>query len=107
MKELIIIYVTVSSREEAEKIAHELVESRYAACANIVNGVTSVYTWKGKVCKDNELLMILKAPADNFEKIRDRVHRLHSYECPEIIAAAITHCDPGYHEWVLESTDSP
>lgn len=43
-----------------EKLGGQLVESRLAACVNIIPGVTSIYSWKGEVQKDQELLLIIK-----------------------------------------------
>ncbi|MDP2943542.1 MAG: divalent cation tolerance protein CutA, partial [Candidatus Omnitrophota bacterium] len=44
----IVIFITAGSRAEARKIAKGLVEKRLVACVNIVPGIESVYTWKGK-----------------------------------------------------------
>jgi hypothetical protein len=43
--ELAVYYVTAGGKEEATRIATALVERRLAACANLVEGVSSVYTW--------------------------------------------------------------
>lgn len=52
-----LVFVTVPSAEVGRKIAHSLVESRLAACVNIVPGVESVYAWQGKIESDQELLL--------------------------------------------------
>jgi hypothetical protein len=43
-----VCYVTVPTMEVAERVASHLVARKAAACVNILPGVTSVYTWKGK-----------------------------------------------------------
>jgi periplasmic divalent cation tolerance protein len=101
---LVVLYVTASSREEAEKIAANLVETKLAACCNIVQGVNSIYFWDGKVNNDNEALMIIKSRESLIERIASRVKELHSYKVPEVIALPIVGGSSDYIKWVLEST---
>jgi hypothetical protein len=42
---LTLIYVTTPSKQEASTIAAALLEHKLAACVNIVEGVSSLYTW--------------------------------------------------------------
>ena len=49
------IYVPCSSKEEAKKIAKNLLQERLIACANIFDNVISLYHWEGKVEEDGEL----------------------------------------------------
>ena len=88
----------------AERIASALVSSRKAACVNIVPGVVSVYTWKGKVEKDSELLLMIKTRQEHVAALTDLVKSLHPYEVPEVIALPIEGGSPGYLRWVQETT---
>ena len=60
MTEYRVVLMTCGSEEEAGKIAEALVMENLAACVNIVPKVTSVYRWKGEVCRDDEVLLIAK-----------------------------------------------
>lgn len=106
-KGFVIGFVTVSSREEAEKIAQTLVEEHLTACCNIISSVESIYWWEDKVAKDTELLIILKSRRTLIQKIMKRVKEIHSYEVPEIIFARVIGGYPPYLKWVKESTKSP
>ncbi len=55
MSEYIVVLVTASSEKEAETIAEDLVRSRLVACANLINGIRSIYRWKNNVQKDDEV----------------------------------------------------
>ena len=44
-----LVFTTCGSREEAQRIAREIVERRLAACVNIVPQIESVYRWQDKV----------------------------------------------------------
>src|SRR3989338_9331518 len=85
----IVIFITVSNQEEAGKIADALVKKRLVACVNIINSIKSIFHWKGKIDSADEILLIAKSVKRNFNKIVKEVKRLHSYECPEIIALPI------------------
>jgi len=43
------IYVTCPDREVARTIARTLVEEKLIACANIIDGMTSIYRWENKI----------------------------------------------------------
>ena len=80
-----IILSTTSNIEEAEKIAHALVESKFAACVNIIPKIKSVYRWEEKVQNEEECLLLIKAKEAYFKKIELKIKELHSYKVPEII----------------------
>ncbi|OIP64340.1 MAG: divalent-cation tolerance protein CutA [Nitrospirae bacterium CG08_land_8_20_14_0_20_52_24] len=104
MSGYVAVFVTASSREEAETIAKELVGSRLAACANIFPEIRSIFRWKGKVQKEQEVLLIIKSRLALFDRIEQRVRELHSYEVPEIVAVPIVKGSPPYLDWVGEET---
>ena len=99
MKELIVLN-TADSMEVASKIARALVEGGAAACVNIVPGVRSIYRWQGKLCDDEELLLIIKTTESRFEDVRTKIRALHPYELPEIIAVSIAAGDTEYLRWL-------
>ncbi len=98
-----IVLTTAGSEEEAQKIAHHLVESRIAACVNIVPGISSVYRWQGKVEEAREWLLLIKTTAAAFEKIREAITELHSYELPECVCLTIEDGSANYLQWIAES----
>lgn len=100
----IVVYITVPSPEEGEKIAKTLVEKRLVACVNIVPGLRSIYRWEGRVCDDRELLLIAKTSGDLFSKLETEVKSLHSYRVPEIIALPIVNGSKDYLDWIDENT---
>jgi periplasmic divalent cation tolerance protein len=84
-----VVLMTSGSFDEAQKIADMLVEERLAACVNIVGGCKSIYRWQGKICRDDEVLMIAKTHEARFERLKAAVTKLHSYDVPEIISLRI------------------
>jgi periplasmic divalent cation tolerance protein len=102
----IIIFITASSSEEAENIAKLLVEEKLVACVNIIPQIKSIYWWEGKICTDEEVMLIAKTKQSLFTAVMDRVKSLHSYEVPEIISFPISEGSPEYLNWIVKVTAS-
>lgn len=96
-------YVTVGNREEAERIAEAVVTEKLAACANILSGVRSVFEWQGRICREDETLLLLKTVAEQSEKLVVRIKEMHSYECPCIVFLSLEGGNPDFLDWVRNS----
>jgi periplasmic divalent cation tolerance protein len=98
-----LVLTTCGSQKEALKIAHALVERQLAACVNIVPQVASVYRWQGKIETSEESLLVIKTTAAAFERLREALGELHSYQVPECIEIGIEDGSAAYLEWIGES----
>ena len=98
------VYVTVDSGEAARRIARILVEERLAACANVIDGMHSVYRWKGKIEEAAEVIVIAKTRDDLLDLLTERVRSLHSYECPCVVGLPIVAGNQDYLEWIASET---
>jgi periplasmic divalent cation tolerance protein len=99
-----IVLTTAGSQEEARKIANALVERRLAACVNIVPHVESIYRWQGKIETAEEWLLLIKTQAELFERVRDAVKELHSYDLPECVMLEVAAGSPEYLDWIAKNT---
>ncbi|MBI4873237.1 MAG: divalent-cation tolerance protein CutA [Acidobacteria bacterium] len=106
MTDKIVVLCTCGSAGEAERVSSALVESRAAACVNIVPGLTSVYRWQGAVERASEWLLVIKSRRELFPKIRAEIERLHSYETPEIVALPVVDGAEAYLGWLDRETRS-
>ena len=100
-----IILSTTGSREEAQKIARALVDRKLAACVNIVGPIESTYRWQGTVESSEEFLLVIKTTAAACERVRELIHKLHSYQLPECVQLSIEDGLPQYLEWIGESVE--
>jgi periplasmic divalent cation tolerance protein len=100
----IVLFVTVPNDETANRLAEALVGEGLAACVNRIPGVRSTYFWEGRVCTDDELLLVIKTRGALFEPLRARVLELHPYTVPEIIALPIQAGHADYLAWIEQST---
>jgi len=88
--------------EEGKKIANFLVESKLAACVNIIQNILSIYRWKGQIEESNEYLLIIKTIEENNELIIQKISEIHSYETPECIGFKIEKGSEKYLNWISE-----
>lgn len=103
MSEARIVLSTAGSHEEATAIALALVERNLAACVNIVPQVESVYRWQGKIEQAKEWLLLIKTQQNVFERLRDAIKELHSYELPECIMLEVHSGSKAYLDWIAEN----
>ena len=93
---------------ESQRIARRVVSKRLAACVNIVlSPAESFYTWKGKLEKAREYLLVMKTTAKRLVKLEREVKRLHSYDVPEFIALPISEGSAEYLSWLGDSVRKP
>ena len=103
MSGAIVALSTVGNTGDAMRIGRALVERRLAACVNVVPGVTSIYTWKGGITTDSELLLVIKTRREKLDEVRSALLELHPYEVPELIALPIEGGHEAYLEWIEDS----
>jgi periplasmic divalent cation tolerance protein len=104
MSEALIVFVTVPSRADGERIAEALVGERLAACANLVGPIRSIYRWQGEICRDDEHLMLIKTTRERYAALEARVKALHSYEVPEVVAVPVELGSAAYLNWIKSVT---
>jgi periplasmic divalent cation tolerance protein len=101
-----IVFVTVGKQKEAQNIARKLVDESLAACVGMIPQ-KSIYSWKGKIVEDTEVLLIIKTRKDMFNSLKEGVLSIHSYEVPEIIRIEIQEGHKPYLQWIEETVQTP
>jgi periplasmic divalent cation tolerance protein len=99
---VILVFCTFPSLEQARQIGTTLVNSQHAACVNLIPTVESIYRWKGAVETSQEVLAIFKTTPQNYPNLETRLKELHPYEVPEILALEPTQVSAPYARWVNE-----
>lgn len=105
-QEALLALSTFPDAETARRISNELVTEKFAACANLLPGVESVYRWKEKIENANETLVIFKLSEDRQAAFQKKLRSVHPYEVPEIIFVRVAGGLPDYLRWIAESCAS-
>jgi periplasmic divalent cation tolerance protein len=98
--ELLIVISTFASLDHAKKMAHQLVESRLAACVQIQEGMHSIYRWEGKIYEGYEVLLSAKTVVNKWLDISNFIKSHHPYDLPEVIAYTPEKYEAHYGKWV-------
>lgn len=106
-RDLIVVVTSVGTEDQALDVAHALIRGKRAACVNIIPNVHSIYRWKGRVCDDGEMLLIIKTRASSFEAVRETIHRVNTYELPEVLGYRVDWASRGFSDWIEKMTTAP
>ena len=101
MVEYGVVLVTVDTQEAGQAIAETLVRERLAACVNLFP-IHSIYTWEGKIQRDNEWQLVIKTDLAQFATLEAKLNAIHPYEVPEILALPIAQGSRPYLSWLAE-----
>jgi periplasmic divalent cation tolerance protein len=105
--DLMVVVTSVGTEEQALDVAHALVRAKRAACVNIIPNIHSIYRWKGRVCDDGEMLLLIKTRAAHFEAVRETIHKVNTYELPEVLGYRVDWASSGFANWIDKMTASP
>jgi periplasmic divalent cation tolerance protein len=97
-----LIYITAEDKAQAKKIGSVLVESKLAACVNIIDNMNSMYVWEGKVQDDHEAILIAKTTEARVPQLIEKVKALHSYDCPCILSIPVSGGNTEFINWIAD-----
>ena len=104
-EKILLALCTFPDAEIARHISDQLVTARFAACANILPSVESIYRWKENIESGNETLVFFKLSEDRQSAFQEKLRSLHPYDVPEIIFVPVAGGLPEYLQWVSENCD--
>jgi periplasmic divalent cation tolerance protein len=104
MTDLLLVYITCQSKEQADMIGAELLKKRLCACLNIIPGMESKYFWPPKTDvyeMNTEVILIAKTIESKYQALEEEVKQLHSYDNPCILAIPVVHVRKDYYDWLI------
>lgn len=102
----VVVFITAPNRDEANELAQMLVETRLAACVQILPRIESIYHWQGRIERQEEVLLLAKTLRSKFDDLEREVRSRHSYETPEIVAVQVEYGSAAYLAWLSGGLDS-
>ena len=102
-EKILLALSTFPDVEIARRISNQLVTERFAACANILPSVESIYRWKEKIESGNETFAFFKVSEERQSAFQEKLRSLHPYDVPEIIFVPVASGLQEYLQWVSEN----
>jgi periplasmic divalent cation tolerance protein len=100
---IIISLVSCPSQEVGSALAKVLVDRELAACVQILPPMQSVYRWKGEVCIDEEVLLVIKTTSNLKDEVRTAIEENHPYEVPEFVVIEARDVSERYGAWLQQN----
>jgi periplasmic divalent cation tolerance protein len=98
-----LVLTTIDSDEHAERIVDSVLEAKLAACLQLMP-IKSCYVWEGKIARDNEVLILIKAKSADYDDLAACIRAAHTYAVPEIMRLDITAGAQSYLDWITAVT---
>lgn len=110
MTDLLLVYITCESVEQAKTIAKQLMDKRLCACVNIFPEMEPMFFWPPKantIERGKEVVLIAKTTEGKYQELEDEIHRIHTYEVPCVIAIPTAHVSKKYYDWLVGEINEP
>ena len=104
MDQALLVLTNVPDLECAQLVARTLIESRVAACVNLLPAVQSMYRWQGQIEEATEITLLIKTTSQHYDSVQQAIVKLHPYNVPEIIATPIVAGYTPYLHWIDTET---
>lgn len=72
-------------REMAMAVAGTLLDEKLIGCANMIDGVQSLFEWNGKRDSGTECGVLFKTDGPLLERLVARIEELHPYDAPAVL----------------------
>ena len=101
---IVLVYSTFPTPEKAQEVGSYLVDSRLAACVNIIPGMVSVYRWQGERQCESEAVMIIKTRKGLADRVVAATRSRHPYTNPALLVLAVEGGSEDFLRWVRTET---
>lgn len=98
-RDILTVTTTVGSLQAAQGLAREILAARLAACVQFEQGLTSLYRWKGELCEEPEVRLVIKTLPGREPALQALFAKHHPYELPQFTAVPMR-ASEAYWEWV-------
>ena len=101
-----IVLTTFANEQQAKPVIDEIIKCRLAACVQEIR-IKSHYTWKGELCHEDEILVLLKTRKELYPELEKKLLETHPYDTPEILFVDEEKGSAAYLAWIDEQTANP
>ena len=98
--EAFVVLCTAPDADVAAKLARGLVEAKLAACVNLIGGLRSFYVWKGELCDEAEVQLVIKTRVERLDALGAWLDANHPYDVPEVLHLQVAGGSQKYLSWL-------
>ena len=102
-RDFALVLVTAPDLKTARLLAKAVLQSRLAACANLISGLESHYWWQGRIERSNELLLLFKTTRKKLPALEKLLLAKHPYDTPEFLVVGLSDGNKRYLNWLAEN----
>ena len=74
---------------DVAQLAEWLVTDLGVACVNLSAPVDSLYVWEGALCRDREVMMVIKVASERVTAVVEALAAKHPYDVPEVLVLGV------------------
>lgn len=100
---MVIMYTTVGTTEDAHNLAKKVVESKLAACINIMSPHTTMHLENGSLATSTEVGLLIKIPEDHYAFAYEAIKAWHPYQIPAMLSWP-AEANKAYSVWAYQQT---
>ena len=83
---IVLVYTTVGTMEDAERLAKRLVESKLASCVNVMAPHTAYYIQNEALSTTTEIGLLIKVPEERYAFAYEALKSWHPYSIPALLS---------------------
>lgn len=95
-----LVWCPFPDEESAVLAANSLLDERLIACANMVPGLLSLFSWEGERSESRETGALLKTNAALLDSVVVRLAELHPYRQPAVVGWLCDAATPDTFAWL-------
>jgi periplasmic divalent cation tolerance protein len=99
---LALLYVVYPKKFALDAHIATLLKKKLISCANVVEGMSSHYVWKGQLEQANETIVIFKALNSVKKNLISEIERKHPYDVPFIGEISLKSLNKSYLAFAVE-----
>ncbi len=96
-----VLYTLVSTKEEARRLAKQIVTEHWAACVNIF-ACDSVYRWEGELQETCEYALLIKTTQEQRASLVQWISQHHPYKTPAVLYDSDVSCSGDFANWIRD-----
>ncbi|WP_324261725.1 divalent-cation tolerance protein CutA [Altererythrobacter sp. H2] len=99
-----LVWCPFPDQASAAAVAGQLLDEGLIACANLLDGMTSLFIWQGERGQAAECGALFKTDASRLAEAVARIETLHPYDAPAVVGWLCAEAGTATRAWLAAAT---